>query len=104
MSIGLFLMLLSGFSVLSGLVTQAIKQFVKDKENTSYNIIALVVALIIGVGGTSVYYQLTGIAFTTNNIICAVLMGLGSALASMVGYDKVKQTIEQLTGSNSTLE
>ena len=100
MTVGLFITLLFGFSVLSGLVTQAIKQFVKDKDNISYNIIALVVALIVGTGGTFIYYQLSGIVITTNNIIFAVLMGLGSGLSSMVGFDKVKQTVQQLTGTN----
>ena len=43
-----FLMLLSSFSVLSGLVTEGIKKLISDKANMSYNIIALVVALVIG--------------------------------------------------------
>ena len=93
-----FLMLLSSFSVLSGLVTEGIKKLISDKTNMSYNIIALVVALVIGGAGSAVHYQLNAIPFNLNNIIYLVLMGLASGLCSMVGFDKIKQAIEQIVG------
>ena len=97
MNTTMFLILLSAFSVLSSLVTEGIKNISADKVNLSYNIIALITALIIGGGGTAVYYQLNTISFTTNNVIYMVLMGLASGLTSMVGFDKVKQMILQIT-------
>ena len=93
-----FLMLLSSFSVLSGLVTEGIKKLISDKANMSYNIIALVVALVIGGAGSAVYYQLNAIPFDVNNVIYMILMGLASGLCSMVGFDKIKQAIEQIVG------
>ena len=93
-----FLMLLSSFSVLSGLVTEGIKKLISDKANMSYNIIALVVALVIGGAGSAVYYQLNAIPFNLDNIIYLVLMGLASGLCSMVGFDKIKQAVEQIVG------
>ena len=90
-----FLMLLSAFSVLSGLITEGIKKIIKDKANLSYNLIALCVALVVGSVGCGVYYQLNGLLLTTNNIIYMVLMGLASGLCSMVGFDKFKQTLIQ---------
>ena len=95
-----FLILLSSFSVITGLVTEGIKNIATDKMNFSYNIIALVTALIIGGCGTAVYYQLNTIPFTVNNIIYMVLMGLASGLASMVGFDKIKQAVEQIVNKN----
>lgn len=92
-----FLILLSAFSVISGLITEAVKKLISDKANLSFNIIALITALIVGSIGTAVYYQLNGIVFDTNNIIYMMLMGLASGLISMVGYDKVKQAILQIT-------
>lgn len=97
MTTSMFLMLLSAFSVLSSLVTEGIKKAFSDKANLSYNIVALVVALVIGGCGTAIYYQLNEIVLSVNNIIYAVLMGLASGLVSMVGFDKVKQAITQLT-------
>ena len=96
MNTTMFLILLSSFSVLSSLVTEGIKNIATDKVNLSYNVVALVTALIIGGGGTAVYYQLNFIPFTVNNIIFLVLMSLASGLTAMTSYDKVKQTIEQL--------
>lgn len=98
MTVSIFLMLLSAFSVLNGLCTEGVKKIIQDKANFSYNLIALIVALIIGGIGCIIYYQLSSIPFTTNNIICVVLMGFASALVSMVGYDKIKQCILQFTG------
>ena len=93
-----FLMLLSSFSVLSGLVTEGIKKLISDKANMSYNIIALVVSLVIGGVGCAIYYQLNTIPFDINNVIYMILMGLASGLCSMVGFDKIKQAVEQIVG------
>lgn len=94
-----FLMLLSAFSVLSGLVTEGIKKLISDKANMSYNIIALIVSLIVGGVGCAIYYQLNAIPFDINNVIYMILMGLASGLCSMVSYDKLKQCIEQISGN-----
>ena len=94
-----FLILLSAFSVLSGLVTEGIKKLISDKANMSYNIIALIVSLIVGGVGCAIYYQLNAIPFDVNNVIYIILMGLASGLCSMVSYDKLKQCIEQISGN-----
>ena len=101
MTITTFLMLLSSFSVLSGLVTEGIKKLISDKANMSYNIIALIVSLIIGGVGCAIYYQLNTIPFDINNVIYMILMGLASGLCSMVSYDKLKQCIEQISGKSA---
>ena len=99
MTTPMFLILLSLFSAITGLITEGIKKMAKDKTNLSYNIVALIIALVIGTVGCGVYYQLNNILFTINNIIYMVLMGFASGLVSMVGFDKVKQTIEQVIDS-----
>ena len=93
-----FLMLLTAFSIISGLVTEGIKKLITDKANMSYNVLALCVALVVGTVGCGIYYQLNAIAFTVNNIIYMILMGLASGLGSMVGYDKIKQCVLQIAG------
>ena len=92
-----FLMLLSTFSIISGLVTEAIKKILTEKANLSYNLLALIVALIVGGVGCGIYYQLNGILFTINNVIYMILMGLASGLVAMTSYDKVKQMVLQIT-------
>ena len=98
MTTTIFLMLLSAFTVLSGLTTEGIKNLISDKSNMSYNIIALIVSLIVGGVGCAIYYQLNAIPFDVNNVIYMILMGLASGLCSMVSYDKLKQCIEQISG------
>lgn len=100
MTAPMFLMLLAAFSSISGLITEGIKKLISDKQNLSYNLLALIVALLVGGVGCVVYYQLTGIPYTTNNIIYIVLMGFASGLSSMVGYDKIKQMIQQFSNNN----
>ena len=96
MNMNVFLVLLSAFAALSALVTEGVKNLISDKANLPYNITALVTALIIGSAGTAVYNRLTGIPLTADHIIDMILMGLASGLASMVGFDKIKQTVEQI--------
>lgn len=97
MTVSSFLVLLSVFAVINSLVVEAVKKVISE-ENKKYNVITLVTALVVGGVGTLVFYQLTGVPFSINNVICAVLMGLASGLTSMIGYDKVKQAIEQFKG------
>lgn len=98
MNANLFLILLSAFSVVSGLITEAIKKLVSAKAKLPYNLVALISALVVGGVGCGIYYQLNNISFSVNNIIYMILMGFASGLVSMVGFDKVKQAIYQLAG------
>lgn len=97
MTVSLFMSILSFGSVLTGLLTEAIKDLY-NSINKPYasNIIALVVAIVVGCGGCAIAYILLSIPFTLNNIICLCLMGFGVWLSSMVGYDKIEQLIKQL--------
>lgn len=91
MTIEMFLALLLGFSVLASLVTEAIKKLF----SANGNITSFIVAIIVGLVGTLIYYKLESIDFTLNNVIYAILMGLASSLVSQVGYDKIKEAIEK---------
>lgn len=96
MTTSMFLVLLTLFSAITGLITEGVKKMAKDKANLSYNIVALIISLVVGIVGCAIYYQLNNILFTVNNVIYMVLMGFASGLVSMVGFDKVKQTVEQI--------
>lgn len=97
MTLALFLELLIGFAVITSLFTQAVKTLLDGAKKTySSNVVTLITGLIVGVVGTAIMYQLTGISFTINNIICIFLMGIADSLGAMVGYDKVIQAIKQI--------
>lgn len=98
MTVTLFISLFTFGSVLCGLITEAIKNAYKNADKPySANVIALVDALVVGGLGTAVAYMLLGIPWTINNIICLVLMAVVIWLGAMVGFDKVLQTISQIS-------
>lgn len=97
MTLQIFLMLLTIYATLTSLITQGVKQFLNGLQvKYASNIVALVVAVIVGAGGTAIYYIANGVEWTLLNVICIVLMALFNWLGAMLGYDKVKQAITQI--------
>lgn len=97
MTTSMFIILFTACSVITGLCTEAAKKMLDEIPiKYSANILALIMALIVGVGGTSAYYVYNSIAFTNVNILTAILMGVAVSVGAMVGYDKVKQAIAQI--------
>lgn len=97
MSTTLFTILITALSAVNMALTEAIKKALDTKgKDYSSNILALISAVLSGCGGTAVVYLLLGIPFTAINILCLVLMGAVVWVGSMIGYDKVKQLVEQL--------
>lgn len=95
MTIELFMFLFTIGSLASSLLTQALKKAVKD---LSSNITALISALVVGAGGTYLAYVFLEVPFDQKNILCLILMAMCVWVGSMIGYDKVLQTIAQLKG------
>lgn len=97
MTLTLFMTLLVILAVCVSLITEAVKKFLDDAGvKYSANIVVLIVAVIVGAGGTALMYLFMGIAFTPPNIVCMVLMAVAVWVGAMVGYDKVIQMIEQV--------
>lgn len=97
MTLTLFVTLLVVLAVCVSLITEAVKKFLDDAGvKYSSNMVVLIVAVIVGAGGTALMYLFLGIAFTPPNIVCIVLMAVAVWVGAMVGYDKVVQMIEQL--------
>lgn len=97
MSTTLFIALLIVFSAITSLCTEGCKKIL-DEIKVSYasNVVAFIIACIVGVCGTGVYYILNSIEFNVANIVYMALMGVATSVGAMVGYDKVIQTIGQL--------
>lgn len=105
MSITLFITILTIGGMVTALLTEAIKKmYANMKKEYSANIIALVNAIVVGCGGTAVVYMLMNIPWTVNNIICMVLMTVAVWIASMLGFDKVLQTVNQIANLNKEKE
>lgn len=97
MTVQLFMSLLSNGAILTGLLTEAIKKFYYNMgKNAPPNLIAIINALVIGIGETAAAYSFKNIPWTFNNIICLLSMVFAIWLISMLGYDKVKQALYQI--------
>lgn len=89
-TIEVFLVGLMIVSTLTGLVTEAIKKIVAERNveyrpNTIAGIVAAVLSAGIGIG----YAVLMKMAFTSQIIVCIVALTFMGWLCAMVGYDKV---------------
>lgn len=93
MTIELFMYLFTIGSAFSSLFTQTCK---KTFTGVSSNILALVSAVIVGVFGSVFSYLYLNIDFSAQNIMCIVMMTVCIWIGSMLGYDKVIQTLKQL--------
>ncbi len=99
MTLSLFLFMLTFGAAITGLLTESIKKFNENQNReTNPNITALICAFVIGGIGSLIEYSLLDISLTFNNILCVVLMIFCIWIGSMIGFDKIKQTIEQLKG------
>ena len=90
-SIGSFILMIC--SIMTGLIVEAIKKMVQvDKPN----ILAAIVSVIIGIAIPVGYILLKGIPFNLTSILYVISIVVLSWLCSMLGFDKVMQTIGQL--------
>lgn len=83
-------------STATGLTTEAVKKIldtlnVKYQSNILSGIVAMVLSVAVGIG----YIILANIGFTSQSIVCVVVLVFASWLCAMIGYDKVKQFIDQ---------
>ena len=95
MTIEMFIYMFTFGSAFASLITEATK---KAFPAISNNILALIDAVVVGFGGSLCAYVFLNIPIDFKNVLSAVLMSLCIWIGSMLGYDKVIQTIKQLKG------
>lgn len=79
------------------MLTEGIKKFLDELKITyASNILVLFVALVVGCGATALYYVNYQVPFNALNSVYLALLGIANWLGAMVGYDKVRQAIEQI--------
>lgn len=90
-SSGSFILLIC--SAFTGLIVEAIKKMINVKKP---NIVAAIVSVIVGIVVSIGYIYLSHIPFTIDSILYIIGIVVLSWLVSMLGYDKVIQTILQI--------
>ena len=98
MNYGFLLSVLALISALTTLTVEGIKKLLDEKHiNYSSNILAVVVAFILTLIGSILYIVYFSVSVTAQVIVVIVCLVFLSFLTATVGYDKIKQLIEQLT-------
>ena len=98
MTFTLFIMLFTIGSLVASLLTEAIKKAFDNADKAySANMIALLLAVLVGCCGTSAAYILLDIPFDIKSILCIAFMAIAIWIGAMIGYDKVTQLLQQIT-------
>ena len=93
----IMLALVTGFSIVTSALTELAKK-VLDIFKVKYasNAVVLVVAILVGTGGTLLYYENAQIPLNALTSVYLAIMCIWNCLGAMFGYDKAKQMIMQL--------
>lgn len=98
----IFLLMLLIVSVLTGLVTEAIKKILTEYKKTYYaNTLAGVVAVVLSVAVWGGYAVMMDAQINGKMAVMLIALVLLSWLSAMVGYDKVIQAISQFKAQSS---
>lgn len=96
MNLSTFLMLLLIISSFTGLLTEAVKKWLKERGKKYYsNALAGYAAVVLSVAIGAAYIILTGAAINAQMAVYLIALIFMSWLSAMVGYDKVMQAIAQ---------
>lgn len=91
------LVLLTICSLMTGLITEAIKKTIRIPDDEySKNILAGIVAIVVGIAVSIGYLILNHQAVTPDIIVYIVILVVLSWLCATLSYDKVKQTVLQI--------
>lgn len=85
--------------VVTNIIVEVMKKLTWGKLPT--NILAFTVAMVVTILTFFAACQIMGVAVTWYMVVAAVVMGFFVCFAAMYGFDKLKQTLEQLNNIKS---
>ena len=92
--LSLILPLVLVLMVVTNIIVEVLKGLVRGKLPT--NILAFLVAMGVTLMAFFAFCQETGTAVTWYMVIGAIVLGFFVCFAAMYGFDKLKQTLEQI--------
>lgn len=97
MNSGFLISALAIISALTTLTVEGIKKLLDEKQKTySSNVLAVIVSLVLTIIGSALYLIYFSMAVTPQIIVIIICLVFLSFLSATVGYDKIKQLLEQL--------
>ena len=82
--------------VITNIITEVLK---KNCPKLPPNIVATLVAMLLTVGAMLALCQIRTVSVTWYMVMAAVIVGFFVAFAAMFGFDKFRQTLQQITQS-----
>ena len=95
MTFQIAMFLLTICAAFTGLITEAIK---KTFNATKPTLVALIVSVVVGIAVPVGYLIVCKLPFGSTEAVYLVAMVVLTWLSATVGFDKVKQIIEQISG------
>lgn len=83
-------------SILTTLTVEAIKKLLGEKPYNA-NLLAAIVATVLSIFTAIFYVMYNGVSVSIQVIMATIAFAFFSWLASMVGFDKIKQLIQQFS-------
>ena len=96
------LLLVLILTVITNIITQVLKKATRDKLPT--NVLAVLVAMTLTLCAFFALCQIMGWAILWYMVAAAIVVGFFVAFAAMFGFDKLRQTLEQITTLNGLKE
>ncbi len=85
--------------IVTNIIVEVLKKLTWEKLPT--NVLAFLVAMTVTLLAFFAFCSITGTAIVWYLVVGAVILGIFVAYAAMFGYDKLRQTLEQLNGIKS---
>ncbi len=80
--------------VVTNIIVEVLKKLTWEKMPT--NVLAFIVAMVVTLLAFFAVCQIVGVPITWYMVVGAIVLGIFVSYASMFGYDKLRQTLEQL--------
>lgn len=80
--------------VVTNIIVEVLKKLTWGKLPT--NVLAFAVAMVVTLLAFFAACQIIGVAVTWYMVVAAIILGVFVAYAAMFGFDKLKQTLEQI--------
>lgn len=93
--VSVILLLVLILTVITNIITQVLKNVTRDKLPT--NLLAVLVAMVLTLCAFFALCQIMGWAVLWYMVAAAIVVGFFVAFAAMFGFDKFRQTLEQIT-------
>lgn len=93
-NMNLILTVVFGLMVVTNIITEVVKKLTWDKLPTNFLVVIIAEALTLISGAA--YAQINDVAVTWYHVVGAVIVGIFVSYAAMFGFDKFRQTMEQI--------